>query len=76
MAMPRTISTAHPPPVTIRPIFLSRPLFVKGTPVNLEIRDWVAEILRNLFQENPPLFISSSFREGEVLPRRSTSPFL
>jgi len=49
--------TKHPPPVTIRPIFLSRPLLVSGMPIDRKIRDLAAEIPENLLQENPPRFI-------------------
>jgi len=53
--------TRHPPPLTILPIFLSRPLLVKGIPIDRESRDLAAEIPRNLYHENPPRFIISSF---------------
>ena len=33
---------------------------VNGIPICLEIRDFAAEIPRNLFQEKPPLFINTS----------------
>jgi len=49
--------TRQPPPVTILPIFLSRPLLVSGMPIEREILDLTAEIPKNLFQENPPRFI-------------------
>jgi hypothetical protein len=52
-----TIKTMQPPPVIIRPIFLCRPLLVNGIPMDLEILDLAAEIPKNRFHENPPLFI-------------------
>jgi hypothetical protein len=39
------------------PTLRSRPVFVIGIPSFLEIRDLKAEIPRNLFNENPPVFI-------------------
>jgi hypothetical protein len=59
IAMPITKGTKHPPPVTIAPIFLCRPLSVSGIPMDREILDLAAEIPRNRFQENPPEFIPS-----------------
>ena len=53
-----TIVTRHPPPVTILPIFLCRPLFVSGIPIVRETLDLAADIPTNLFHENPPRFIS------------------
>ena len=49
----------QPPPVTILPIFLSRPLLVSGMPIEREILDLAAEIPKNHFHENPPRFIFS-----------------
>jgi len=54
---PIQITTKQPPPVRILPIFRSFPLFVKGMPIDLDIRDLAAEIPVNRFHEKPPLFI-------------------
>ena len=48
------------------PSFLWRPLAVSGIPIALEVRDLSVEIPKNLFQENPPLFIGRTIRP----PRR------
>ncbi len=49
--------TRQPPPLTILPSFLSRPLLVNGIPIDREILALAAETPKNLFQENPPRFI-------------------
>lgn len=46
--------TKQPLPETIFPIFLWRPLLVRGTPILREIRDFAADIPIALFHENPP----------------------
>ena len=57
IAIPSPNRTRQPPPVTILPIFLSRPLLVSGMPMVREILDFAAEIPKNRFQEKPPKFI-------------------
>lgn len=44
----------HPPPVTARPIFRSRPLLVNGTPTFFDARAFAPEIPVRRFQEKPP----------------------
>ncbi len=51
------ITVPKHPLETVRPIFCCLPLFVKGTPIFLEMFDLVPEIPVALFQEKPPLFI-------------------
>ena len=55
---PATSTTRQPPPVTIRPILRSRPLFVNGTPIARDSRAFAALTPVNRFHEKPPLFIS------------------
>ena len=50
------VGIKQPPPVTILPIFLWRPDFVKGIPVALLIFRFALVTPMALFQENPPLF--------------------
>lgn len=49
------------------PIFLWRPDLVKGTPIFLLILALACEIPKNLFQENPPLFILPSSKQNAFL---------
>lgn len=67
MIIIKTVGNIQLPPVTILPIFLSLPLFVKGIPIFLEIPDLNAEIPTSLFHEKPPKFI---FRRCAII----TSP--
>lgn len=53
------IRSKQPPPETARPIFLCRPLLVRGTPIERETRDFAAERPERRFQEKPPLFTTS-----------------
>ena len=59
---PSSIGVRHPPPVIILPIFRCLPLFVNGIPVAREIfvLNLVMPVAR--FQENPPLFMDSSYK--------------
>jgi hypothetical protein len=44
----------QPPPVTIFPIFLCLPLFVRGIPIDRDNLDLARVIPTALFQEKPP----------------------
>lgn len=47
------------------PSFLCLPERVRGIPIFLEMRALAAERPINLFQENPPLFINTSFHKHQ-----------
>ena len=53
--------TKQPPPVTIRPIFLSRHVLVNGMSILRDNIDFCAEMPVSFFQENPPLFMIFPF---------------
>jgi len=65
--------TAHPLPVTARPIFACRPLFVSGTPIALDIFLRPLVMPRERFNEN--LFIRAFYQHEstEVTPEISVA---
>jgi hypothetical protein len=68
------MTMTHPPPVTIRPIFLWRPDRVRGMPVALEIRLLALETPVSRFQEKPPPFMWAPPLGGQEVSRQSAQP--
>jgi hypothetical protein len=57
------------------PTFRSRPVFDRGIPIFLEMRDLKAVMPRNLFHENPPIFIWFVSRQDDSIADTTSLSF-